>query len=118
MQPIKTLIEDYKSNYRLARERDDIFLIIYNDWFKSWKYRDTIAEEIGFRNEDRGFQKVPQAGGGSSFNGLKFNGRAQEMDVLTRWHEFRQDKDFLQFIQDPEIQRISEEFYGITFTKN
>lgn len=59
--------------------------ILYNEWFKSREYRNSLADRLGFINNDTGINDVTNFGKGSSFDKKNYNGRARDMDVLNRW---------------------------------
>lgn len=110
--PIQHMIFQYKLNHKLARERDDVLVIEFNKWFSDKKYRNEIAEELGFVNKDTGVDSVAREGGGSSFSGTSHNGKAKNLKVLERWKQFKSDKTFLAFAQDKEIEEIAK-YYDI-----
>ena len=65
----------------------DILFIIYDKWFSDKEYRKNIINKLGLEFSDEGFETVPKAGGGSSFDGVEYNGNAQQMDVLSRYKQ-------------------------------
>jgi len=79
------LLSDYYNEYDVADK--DINFIIYDKWFKDINYRKQISEKLGLEFSDEGLQTVVRIGGGSSFDGIKYNGNAQEMDVLSRYKQ-------------------------------
>lgn len=89
--------------------------ISYNQWFADKKYRDQLAASLGFENRDLGVKEVAKWGptlSQDSFDGLKFEGRAQEMRVLERWKVFEKDPFFLDLISDGELQKLSYKIFG------
>lgn len=83
----------------------------YNDWARDRTYRREIADALGIAFTDAGVESVSGCGEGSSFDGLRFNGRAGEMKVLERWKNFEDDPDF-RAIFDEEMVALSEEIFG------
>lgn len=71
--------------------------IIYNRWFTDREYRADIVKAQRVKFTDVGFSRVPAAGGGSSFDGMNFDGRAQDMAVNDRWRMYE---------SEPEWQRV------------
>ena len=79
------LISDFQDDYLTGIK--DIDFIIYDKWFQDINYRKQISEKLGLEFSDEGLQTVVSIGGGSSFDGIKYNGNAQEMDVLSRYKQ-------------------------------
>jgi hypothetical protein len=76
---------DYYSEY--IKKESDVIFIIYDKWFVDKKYRKEISNKLGLKFSDEKFESVPNAGRGSSFDGIKYDGRAQEMNVLNRYKQ-------------------------------
>jgi hypothetical protein len=49
--------------------------------------------------------------GGSSFDGIAYDGRAEEMAVLRRWHAFIGEPRFHRLLT-PEVLELSERIFG------
>lgn len=81
--------------------------ILYDRWFADRQYRDQLAGRFGLTNTDMGLLAVPPNGRGSSFDGLRFDGNAQEMAVLVRWREFAHDPHFWSLFADAELGRLA-----------
>jgi hypothetical protein len=89
----------------------------YNDWFQSRVYRDELAARIGFVNRDVGVHEVARWGPAlakpaASFDGLRYDGNAQEMRVLDRWREFSTDPFFRAQFEDEELIALSARLFG------
>jgi hypothetical protein len=54
---------------------------------------------------------VPAVGGGSSFDGMAYNGRAEEMPVLHRWHPFLGDPRFHRLLTST-VTELSDRIFG------
>src|SRR5690606_16318203 len=67
----------------------------YNRWVTDRDYRRQIAGELGLQFTDAGFEEVSATGGGSSFDGVKYNGRASGMKVLERWKVHAGNREYL-----------------------
>ncbi len=90
------------------------FLVInYDRWFRDREYRKWIIESVfGLKFTDIGFLDVIDAGGGSSFDKRKFDGRANEMNVLYRWKEYEKDPEFWDYFSKEDLIDIIRCFYG------
>jgi hypothetical protein len=92
----------------LRRER---LMVSYNAWVTDAGYRRRLAEALGLEFDDRAAHKVPAAAGGSSFDGTAYDGRAEEMPVLRRWHRFIGDARFHRLLT-PEVSALSDGIFG------
>lgn len=90
---------------------NELVLIRYNDWVRDRDYRRQIAQDLGLSFTDAGVQSVSKCAGGSSFDGLRYDGRADRMNVLQRWKHFRDDPQY-RALFDEEMLRFSEEIFG------
>jgi hypothetical protein len=88
--------------------------IVYNQWFIDKNYRKTIAEKLEIKFEDTEIDSIANFGGGSSFDGISNNVKAQELKVLTRWQIFQDDEYFRSLFQDTEIIDLSSKIFGVT----
>ncbi|HWO84480.1 MAG TPA: hypothetical protein VNM38_11930 [Solirubrobacterales bacterium] len=86
-------------------------MVSYNDWVTSRGYRRRVAEAIGLEFDDRAAHKVPAAAGGSSFDGTAYDGRAEQMPVLQRWHEFVGEPRFHRLLT-PAVRELSDRIFG------
>jgi hypothetical protein len=86
-------------------------MVSYNEWVTSVEYRREVAAALGLEFDDRGAHKVPAAAGGSSFDGTAYDGRAEEMPVLRRWHRFITDPRF-RYMLTPEVLKLSDRIFG------
>lgn len=86
-------------------------LISYNDWSRDEGYRRGIAHALGLRFTDATINEVARCAGGSSFDGLRYDGNASRMPVLSRWHAYKDDPAFLALF-DAEAIRLSERVFG------
>ncbi len=85
--------------------------INYNQWFTDIEYRRQIAEKLQMEFSDAGIDRVSGQGGGSSFEGKQFDGKATSMDVLNRWQKFCDDPQYKQFFNQ-EVFEYSEQIFG------
>ena len=89
--------------------------INFNLWFQYRSYRDNLARNHGFVNQDVGVDEVMLFGKGSSFDGLQYATNATKMNVLSRWEAYQREADFRSFISQ-ELAEISERLFGITYS--
>lgn len=87
--------------------------IRYDQWFLSETYRRGIVENIGnafnvpMTFTDAGMNDMQPAGGGSSFDRLKYRGKASEMKVLERYKQV----DIMSWVTD-EARELDERIHG------
>src|SRR5215218_7434275 len=93
---------------KLPQER---LLVSYNDWVASVAYRRQLAEALGLEFDDSAAHAVPAVAGGSSFDGTAYDGRAEEMPVLSRWHAFVADPRFNRLLSR-EVLELSDRIFG------
>ena len=87
--------------------RSKLYKIFFNEWFVDKEYRKKICEDLGLTFTDRGLENMyPQHT--SSFDGMKFKGKAQEMGVLDRWKRFEKDEKFMKQVE-PEMVKLWED---------
>jgi hypothetical protein len=83
----------------------------YNRWVVSKTYRQELATKLGLHFSDHGSGDVTHFGGGSSFDGSAYNGRAHEMDVLNRWKNCRDNPEFKELLNDQRLHRYAREIF-------
>jgi hypothetical protein len=86
-------------------------LINYNIWATDRSYRRQIAGALGLEFTDAGFDRVAHCGGGSSFDGTDFDGRASAMGILERWKHFIDDLEY-RCIFEPQMVALSHQIFG------
>lgn len=93
--------------------------ICYNKWQQDVEYRQELCVQLGVYFTDRNYRKVSEVGRGSSFDGIKFDGRADEMDVHGRWrhlathpNEIRRQRYIDLLHVDPDIIELSNVVAG------
>lgn len=65
--------------------------ILFDRWFVDENYRKSICDRYGLVFTDKGKQDIPRIGApSSSFDQCKFDGKAEEMNVLERWKQVDQ----------------------------
>ena len=86
-------------------------VVNYNQWVSDRSYRQSISQQLGLDFCDAGFNTVKDYGGGSSFDGNKFDSKASEMAVFSRWQELKCDRQYQEMF-DPEITEYSRKIFG------
>lgn len=100
----------WKQHVKKALMNKRIIDINYNEWFKDVDYRHQLADRLGLSFTDAGLNKVPKIGG-SSFDRHKYDGKAQQMDVLNRWKIYANDDNFWKQI-DGEMINLSRQYFN------
>lgn len=85
--------------------------ICYDRWFADIKYRKHLSNLFAVESSDL-LASVSSFGGGSSFDGLSYNGRAHEMDVLNRWRKFKNHEEFMSIMNNLEIKELWHQIVG------
>lgn len=96
---------------KTRRLRHRRVLISYNHWFADREYRRAIAGQLGLCFTDQGLERVACCNGGSSFDGLRYDGRAGQMKVLERWRYFASIPEFWGLF-DRQTLRLSRQIFG------
>lgn len=84
----------------------------YNQWTMDVEYRKSIAQQLGLEFSDAGFNEVKAQGGGSSFEGQKFDGQASKMDVHNRWKVYQDNEVYRQMLNQDRVFEYSEKIFG------
>lgn len=70
--------------------------ISYDDFFKSETYRRSICEKIGgAKYNEKMLNHIPDNGEGSSFDKLKYQDMGQKMDVLIRYKQISDERQWV-----------------------
>lgn len=82
--------------------------ILFDRWFADAGYRRAISAALGVPFDDAGFGRVGAEGGGSSFDGTRFDGQAQRMAVHARADALAPDERALLdvVLADPEVREL------------
>ena len=90
--------------------------INFDAWFSSQAYRKNISRQLNISFTDEGFPIVLNHAGGSSFDGTKFNGNNQAMDVLGRQKYLsRFERRLLDVaVADDELQELARRITAVT----
>lgn len=85
--------------------------ISYNKWFANKEYRQNLSQHLGLKFNDAKLKNVSMWGEGSSVDGLKFDGKAQQMNTMFRYQYFANHPEFLELF-DTETVELSERIFA------
>jgi len=80
--------------------------VLYPEWFRSPQYREHLARRLGVGAGGRGLDHVPAFGGGSSFDGMEFDGRGRAMNILGRWRDLLGRPEFAELLQSADFAEM------------
>jgi hypothetical protein len=95
----------------LRQEQTGLVGINYNEWFQDADYRISIARKLGFDTDGAPYDDVPSNGGGSSFSGQTYRGRASRMDVFGRWRQVAEHMEFQRLVDSPQVRAAAETIF-------
>jgi hypothetical protein len=112
---IRPRIETWRQHIKESLEETRILTgnvvdINYNRWFLDKNYRESIGRKLGLKFTDAGINDVSIKGDGSSFDFIKYDGKAQEMRVLERWKSFKDDDEYIRLLDD-ELKDLSRRYF-------
>lgn len=81
--------------------------VYFNRWVADLAYRQEIAESLGLQIDSTATGKVSDHGGGSSFDSVKYDGRADRMPVFDRVEQLNDNERELFRVIENDIE-ISE----------
>ncbi|MGK7918438.1 MAG: hypothetical protein AB4080_00295 [Trichodesmium sp.] len=87
--------------------------ISYNKWFINKAYRQKITEALGLVFTDAGINMVSKVGKGSSFDKVNYDGKATQMNVLSRYQAFLDHPVMLKILANKELNELSQEIFGL-----
>jgi hypothetical protein len=84
--------------------------ILFDAWFADAGYRAAICTALGTRADDRALQQVSGHGGGSSFDGVDYDGRGHQMAVTDRVSQLQaHERELLaELFQDQELAALAD----------
>ena len=113
IEPMMALYKTYAQQAQKVRDGSSEYVFInFNRWFSAKNYRIETAKKLGFKTSGEAFKRVPTNGGGSSFDGIAFMGKADEMQVLQRWKHFQNDARYQSILQDQRLLDLSNHLFG------
>jgi hypothetical protein len=106
---------EYAAEYAWeTRHLPDAIRVNYNLWFTEPGYRRRLAERLGLAFSDRALETVTSHAGGSSFDGTRFDGRAQRMPVLERWKRYRDNRAYVDSLrQNPRVIEYARTIFAL-----
>ncbi|MEX0886888.1 MAG: hypothetical protein WD009_10665 [Phycisphaeraceae bacterium] len=93
------------------RLRHEPVLISYNRWVRDRDYRRRLARRLGLTFTDAGVREVAGCNGGSSFDGMRYQGRAHRMKVFERWRAYIDEPGFRRPFNE-EVTELAREAFG------
>jgi hypothetical protein len=83
--------------------------VLFDRWFADEQYRLGLSRALGLECTDHDISRVSKKGGGSSFDGIQFDGNARAMDVLNRqrYLDEREQEVLQEIFQDAELSELS-----------
>jgi len=97
---------------RHAKHGNEWTPCVYNHWFTDEAYRQQLAANLGMPSCPALPTHVARAGRGSSFDGLAYDGNAQQMQVLDRWQAYTDDAEYRRLVSEPQLAKLSQEICG------
>ena len=79
-------------------------VFLFDKWFSNEEYRKELSLALGCSFTDAGLNRI-HGSIGSSFDGKRFDGKAQEMNVLGRWKQLENKEDYV-YILDEGIRKL------------
>ncbi len=97
---------------RICFQCENSLFINYNQWFSDIDYRMYLSECLNLKFTDKGLNQIVEYGNGSSFDGKKFQGKAQQMDTMNRWRKYENNETFKSITNDPKIKELNCTIFG------
>jgi len=91
---------------------NDFIIVLYDKWFSDYQYRRNIEHQMRISECDGGLNRIHRTGRGSSFDGLKKQGHAQNMNVHKRWWDYRKNSLYLSILNDDELLDLRHKLFG------
>ena len=87
----------------LGHANSSLYKIIFDKWFQSEEYRRQICKDLNLNFSDQALNKVVDAGE-SSFDKFTYHEKAQQMNVLNRWQEYKDHPDMRQVLYNEHVK--------------
>jgi hypothetical protein len=114
--PFYNFAEDWLMYAREALGETDYFkdkiICNFDEWFSSEDYRKKLSSQLGLEYSDKGVGTLTGSVG-SSFNGMRFAKKTQEMKVLDRWKHFKDNEEYLDILKNDELIEKTEMLFGV-----
>jgi hypothetical protein len=108
LQRVVAIWKQHVRAYLMPETCPDRIAVYFDVWARDRAYRQALSSRLGVDFQDSGLERVPEHGGGSSFDGVSLDGNASAMRVTERKdclepHELQ----LLQaFYADPEVMEL------------
>lgn len=104
-------VDVWKGYYELyLNPPPNVHIIIFDKWFMDINYRKEISKSLEIEFTDLTLNKVAKAGGGSTFDKLEFDGRAQEMNVLNRYKQMMNHEKMIEWLNGSDAKELKEKW--------
>ena len=90
--------------------------ILFDKWFKDKAYRMWICDNFDIPFTDEGINFIPKNANGSSFDQMKYQGRAQDMKVLERWKAYNNNSIFNSYCTN-DLKHLNEKVFNCDFKR-
>jgi hypothetical protein len=104
--------EEFAGRTGFLDELGGVLRVNYSRWFRDGAYRAELAGRLGVELTDFGLEVVPDFGGGSSFEGKRMSGRAQQMNVGERWKANAEHPLMRSLLADEAVRDLCAEIFG------
>lgn len=92
------------------RNREKI-CVSFDKWFLDKEYRESISKSLNLEFTDRWKNKVTGHGEGSSFDGVSFDGKGSNMNVMNRWKKYTDSVEMKKVLGDKKIRELTIEIF-------
>lgn len=76
-------------------KNENIICINFNKWFSDEEYRKKLSLIFNLKSYNKYINITSPRGGGSSFDGMRFNKRANEMKILERYKSYLKEPEYI-----------------------
>ena len=89
----------------------DAQYVLYHEFLSKITTRCKLSKALGGEFDDSLIDRVPRYGGGSSFDGVDYDGEGRKMAIFSRWRECWEDDSF-RALFTPEINDLAKKIFG------
>lgn len=90
----------------------NLVTVSYTQFVTNPDYRQQLAQRLSITPDDTIMHRVAPTANGSSFDGCRFDGQAEQMALFTRWQQVREDPRYCQAVADPRLAPLAAEIFG------
>lgn len=85
---------------------------LFNKWCSSKSYREELSVLLGLSHNDQNFRSMMPYGGGSSFDGMSYQNRADQMNLKSRWEKKKDNPGYIKiFNENPDLVKYSKRIF-------